>query len=43
MFNKNAANYSVQGIPEMKAYKIGRVAYSKGEVAGQKDAVLFED
>lgn len=43
MFNKNAANYSLPGIPEMKAYKIGRVAYSKGEVAGQKDAVLFED
>lgn len=43
MFNKNAANFSVHGIPDMKAYKIGRVSYSKGEVAGQKDAVLFED
>ena len=29
--------------PDMKAYKIGRVEYAKGEVKTQRDAVLFED
>lgn len=43
MFNKNASKYSKPGIPDMVAYKIGRVAYAEGEVNGQKDAVLFED
>ena len=27
----------------LKAYKIVRVEYAKGEVKGQKDSVLFED
>ena len=43
MFNDNAHKYHKDYCPDMKAYKIGRVEYSKGEVNGQKDAVLFED
>ncbi|MCQ2592980.1 MAG: AIR synthase-related protein, partial [Treponema sp.] len=43
MFNKNAANYHKDYCPDMKAYRIGRVAYAEGDVNGQKDAVLFED
>lgn len=43
MFNKNASKYSTPGIPDMKAYKIGRVAKAAGEVKSQKDALLFED
>lgn len=43
MFNKNASKYSRPDTPDMKAYKIGRVAYSEGAVQSQKDAVLFED
>ena len=43
MFNKNASKYHREDTPDMKAYKIGRVAYAEGEVSGQKDAVIFED
>jgi len=43
MFNKNASKYSKPGIPDMKAYKIGRVAKAAGPVKSQKDALLFED
>ncbi len=43
MFNKNADKYSTPGIPDMKAYKIGRVAKAAGPVESQKDALLFED
>ncbi len=43
MFNANASKYHKDYCPDMKAYKIGRVEYAKGEVNGQKDAVLFED
>ena len=43
MFNNNASKYSKPGIPDMKAYRIGRVAKAEGEVTGQKDSVLFED
>jgi len=43
MFNKNASKYHKDYCPDMKAYKIGRVEYAKGEVKGQRDAVLFED
>ena len=43
MFNANASKYHKDYCPDMKAYKIGRVAYAEGEVKGQKDAVLFVD
>jgi len=43
MFNANANKYHKDYCPDMKAYKIGRVEYAKGEVKGQKDSVLFED
>ncbi len=43
MFNKNVSKYSMAGVPDLKAYKIGRVASSKEEVKSQKDALLFED
>lgn len=43
MFNANAHKYHKDYCPDMKAYKIGRVAYAEGEVNGQKDSVLFED
>ena len=43
MFNSNAFKYAKQDIPEMKAYKIGRVAYAKDEVKTQKDNLVFED
>ena len=42
MFNKNASKYHKDYCPDMKAYKIGRVEYAKGDVNGQKDAVIFE-
>lgn len=43
MFNANAHKYHKDYCPDMKAYKIGYVAYSKGEVKSQQDSVLFED
>lgn len=43
MFNKNAPKFSKPGVPDMKAYKIGRVAYAKAAVKSQADALLFED
>ncbi|MBR5646848.1 MAG: phosphoribosylformylglycinamidine cyclo-ligase [Treponema sp.] len=43
MFNANAKKYHKDYCPDMKAYKIGRVALSEGEVKSQKDAVLFEN
>ena len=42
MFNNNASKYHKDYCPDMKAYKIGRVEYAKGDVNGQKDAVIFE-
>ena len=43
LFNNNAYKYAKEGIPEMKAYKIGHVAYAKEEVKTQKDNLVFED
>ena len=43
MFNSNASKYSKPGIPDMKAYKIGKVGTAEGDVKGQKDAVIFVD
>lgn len=43
MFNKNASKYAKVGIPDMKAYRVGRVAYAEGEVNTQEESVLFED
>ena len=43
MFNANASKYHKDYCPDMKAYKIGHVEYAKGEVKGQKDAVIFAD
>ena len=43
LFNNNAYKYAKEGIPEMKAYKIGYVAYAKEEVKTQKDNLVFED
>ena len=45
-FNKHAKRFSVKGIPDMKAYTIGRVAASekkiRGNVKGNKAMTLFE-
>ena len=41
-FNANASKYHREDCPDMKAYKIGRVARASGEANGQKDQVLFE-
>lgn len=43
MFNQNAAKYAIDGIPAMKAYKIGRTDVAEGEATTQKERVLFED
>ena len=43
MFNKNSSKYHREGTEDMKAYKIGRVAYAEGEVKTQKDSLIFED
>ena len=43
MFNDNASKYHRDDCPDMVAYRIGRTGYAKGEVKGQKDAVIFED
>ncbi len=43
MFNRNSHKYSKPGIPDMKAYRIGRTALASGEIKGQRDAVIFED
>lgn len=47
MFNKHASKFSKPGIPDMKAYQIGRVAYSEteidGEMKGNKAMTVFED
>jgi phosphoribosylformylglycinamidine cyclo-ligase len=43
MFNANASKYSKQGIPDLKAFRIGRSVLAENEVKTQKDAVLFED
>jgi phosphoribosylformylglycinamidine cyclo-ligase len=47
MFNRHAPKFSKPGIPDMKAYQIGRVAYSEtefnGEMKGNKDMTVFED
>lgn len=42
-FNENASKYHKNYCEDMKAFKIGRVEYAKGEVTSQKDAVIFED
>ena len=42
-FNANAHKYSKEGILDMKAYKIGYVAYAKGNIESQKDSLIFED
>ena len=43
MFNANASKYHRDDCPDMKAYKIGRVAYAEGKAETQKEKVLFED
>ena len=43
MFNKNASKYHRDDCKDMKAYKIGRVAYAEGKAETQKERVLFED
>jgi phosphoribosylformylglycinamidine cyclo-ligase len=47
MFNKHASKFSQPGIPDMKAYQIGHVAYSEkpvtGDLKGNRDATVFED
>ncbi len=43
MFNANAPKYHRDDCPDMKAYKIGRVAYAEGIAETQKEKVLFED
>lgn len=43
MFNQNASKYHKDYCPDMKAYKIGRVAYAEGKAETQQEKVLFED
>lgn len=43
LFNKNSSKYSRPDTPDMKAYRIGRVASAASPVQSQKDSVLFED
>ena len=43
MFNANASKYHRDDCPDLKAYKIGRVAYAEGKAETQKEKVLFED
>ena len=43
MFNKNASKYHRDDCPDMKAYKIGRVAYAEGKAETQAEKVLFVD
>ena len=43
MFNKNASKYHRDDCPDMKAYKIGRVAYAEGKAETQAEKVIFED
>lgn len=43
MFNESAHKYHKDYCPDMKAYKIGRVEYARGEVKNQKDSLIFED
>ncbi len=43
MFNDNASKYHREDCPDLKAYKIGRVAYANGKAETQKEKVLFED
>lgn len=42
MFNANATKYHREDSSDMKAYKIGRVAYAEGKAETQKEKVLFE-
>ena len=46
-FNKRAHRFAVKGVPDMKAYIIGRVATAekniRGDLKGNKAATLFED
>lgn len=43
MFNANASKYHREDSSDLKAYKIGRVAYAEGKAETQKEKVLFED
>lgn len=43
MFNQNASKYHKDYCPDMKAYKIGRVAYAEGQAETQQEKVLFEN
>lgn len=46
-FNDNAHKFTMHNLPDMKAYKIGRVASSdihiSGEMKGSKELTIFED
>ena len=43
MFNKNASKYAKEGIPQMKAYKIGYTKLSEGIAESQEERLIFED
>jgi phosphoribosylformylglycinamidine cyclo-ligase len=43
MFNSNAKKYHVDGLPDMKAYVIGRVSNASLSSKGRKELVIFED
>ncbi|QTQ11270.1 phosphoribosylformylglycinamidine cyclo-ligase [Treponema parvum] len=43
MFNENAFKYRQPGIPDMKAYDIGRISYAADLVKRPEDSVIFED
>ena len=43
MFNKNASKYAKEGIPQMKAYKIGYTKLSEEIAESQEERLIFED
>lgn len=43
MFNANASKYHREDSADLKAYKIGRVAFAEGKAETQREKVLFSD
>ena len=43
MFNSNAKKYHVDGLPDMKAYEIGRVSKASVSSENRDELVIFED
>ena len=43
MFNSNAKKYHVDGLPDMKAYVIGRVSKASVSSENRDELVIFED